>query len=209
MTGDVIQDDSREAYERFCDLLSPVGLPVHCVPGNHDVKPLMREVLDRPPFTYCDSTIYGNWLVIGVDSCLEGSPAGRVSDRELARIDGLLKETAAEHVMVCLHHPPLPVGSRWLDEVGMQNGAQFLARIAVRGKVRLVIFGHVHQAFDGMYGSIRLVGTPSTCSQFEVGSESYAVSDEPPAYRRIALHADGAVDAELVWLGGRDEHTGN
>lgn len=201
MTGDVIQDDSRAAYERFREMLTPLDLPVHCVPGNHDLKPLMQAVLDREPFRYCDSTIYGNWLVAGVDSCLEGNPAGRVAEHELERIGGILGETAAEHAMICLHHPPLPVGSRWLDEVGLRNGAQFLERIAVSAKVRVAIFGHVHQAFDGMFNSIRIIGTPSTCTQFEAGSESYAVSDEPPAYRRMGLHADGRVDAELVWLG--------
>ena len=49
MTGDLIQDDSRGAYDRFCELMSPLGLPVYCVPGNHDVRDLMRDAVSQSP----------------------------------------------------------------------------------------------------------------------------------------------------------------
>lgn len=198
-TGDLVQDDSREAYERFRRLMTPLGLPVHCVPGNHDIPPLMQEVLDSEPFYYCDSIEKNNWLIVNVDSCAKGTAAGRVADSELDRVDDLIGKSRAEHVMICLHHPPLPVGSAWLDEVGLQNADRFLRRMMISGKVRLSIFGHVHQAFDGAFGSMRVIGTPSTCRQFTVGSDTYAVDGNPPAYRRIVLHADGAIDTELVW----------
>ncbi|HET6629248.1 MAG TPA: metallophosphoesterase [Woeseiaceae bacterium] len=205
MTGDVIQDDSRGAYERFRDLVAPLGLPVHCVPGNHDRPALMREVLDREPFRVCAAEIYGRWLVAGVDSVVEGSPAGRVAGPELARIRAILDGTSAEHALLLVHHPPVPVGSRWLDQVGLENGPEFLETIAGSGKVRAVLFGHVHQAFDGAVDSIRIIGTPSTCAQFETGSDDYAVSGRPPAYRRLALLPDGSLDSELVWLD--DKHS--
>jgi Icc protein len=199
MTGDVVQDDTRAAYERFRNMMAQIGLPIYCVPGNHDIRPLMQEVLDSEPFSYCDSFEASNWLIAGIDSCAEGTPAGLIGEAELDRLDGLIADARADHVMICLHHPPLPVGSRWLDEVGLRNGEQFLRRIIASGKVRLAIFGHVHQAFDRAFESVRILGTPSTCRQFEVASVTYAVDDNPPAYRRIALHANGTVDTELIW----------
>lgn len=201
MTGDVVQDDSRGAYARFRDLVASLGLPVYCVPGNHDIPKLMQEVLGGEPlFRYCASGIHGRWLIVGIDTSVEGSPAGRVSAPELERVRQVLGTTRAEHALVCLHHPPLPVGSRWLDQVGLENGSEFLEAIAASGKARGVLFGHVHQAFEGAFGSIRIIGTPSTCTQFETGSDEYAVSDRPPAYRRVALHPDGSVESELVWV---------
>ncbi len=201
MTGDVVQDDSRGAYERFRDLVAPLGLPVYCVPGNHDVPKLMQEVLDGEPlFRYCAAGTHGPWLVVGVDTSVAGSPAGRVAVHELERLRQVLDTTPAEHALVCLHHPPLPVGSRWLDQVGLANGAEFLETIGASGKTRAVLFGHVHQAFEDTFGSIRIIGTPSTCTQFETGSDEYAVSDQPPAYRRVALHPDGSVESGLVWV---------
>lgn len=200
MTGDVVQDDSRAAYERFRDLVAPLRRPVHCVPGNHDVPGVMREVLDAEPFLYCAAVEHGSWLVAGADSSVEGAVAGRVAESELERLMTALRRTPAEHAVVCLHHPPLPVGSRWLDEIALENGREFLEAMAAAGKVRLVLFGHVHQALDAGFGAIRILGTPSTCSQFERFSTEYAVSAEPPAYRRIALGEDGSVESALVWV---------
>jgi len=200
VTGDIVQDYTPEAYLRFRNAMTALKLPVYCVPGNHDVPSIMREALEREPFHYCDPVETGNWLIAGVDSCVEGSAAGYIDGNELDSLDRLIADSPADHVMVCLHHPPLHIGSKWLDELGLRNGKQFLQRVAGSGKVRLVVFGHVHQAFDGGYGPVRVLGTPSTCRQFALGSDSYALDDNPPAYRRIALGSDGQVDTELVWI---------
>lgn len=200
MTGDIIQDDSREAYERFCELMQPLGLPVYCVPGNHDVRATMKDALTGPEFHYCESVVHGCWLITGIDSCMNDDAAGRIDDQEMDRLDKILEATPAEHVLICLHHPPLPVGSRWLDQVGLRNGEEFLCLIARTGKVRAAIFGHVHQEFEGRHGSIQIVGTPSTCRQFKVASDEFALDDNPPAYRRISLHPDGRFESELIWL---------
>lgn len=200
LTGDLIQDDSREAYGHIDRLLGTLGPPVYCVPGNHDVRPLMRETLAPERFHYCGATERRNWLLAGADSCIEGSAGGRVAAAELDRLDALIDASAAEHALVWVHHPPLPVGSRWLDGLGMENGEEFLQRLARSGKVRMAIFGHAHQAFEGRHGQVRVVGTPSTCRQFRIGSDSFDVDDNPPAYRRITLQPGGTVDTELVWV---------
>lgn len=201
MTGDLIQDDSREAYDRFCESMRPLGLPIYCVPGNHDIREMMKDALVGPEFHYCESVIHGDWLIAGIDSCIDDDAAGRVTDAELSRLETLLDATAAPYVLICLHHPPLPIGSKWIDDmVGLRNGEEFLHLIARSGKVRAAIFGHVHQAFEGMYESIQIIGTPSTCRQFKVGSDVFALDDNPPAYRRISLYGDGRVETELIWI---------
>ena len=200
MTGDLIQDDTREAYTRFCELMRPMKLPVYCVPGNHDVRSIMKEALAEPGFHYCESCTLGDWSIIGIDSCVGDEAAGRIEAKEMERLERELEETIAEHVLICLHHPPLPVGSKWLDQVGLRNGDEFLHLIAQTGKVRAAIFGHVHQEFEAVHDSIHIIGTPSTCRQFKAASDEFALDDNPPAYRRILLHADGAVASELIWL---------
>ena len=200
VTGDIIQDDSREAYVRFRRMLQPLGLPVYCVPGNHDIRALMQEMLSQPPFYYCSSLVAGNWLITGIDSCIRDSAGGCIADAELTRLENILGETDADHVMICLHHPPVSMGSRWLDSVGLANAAEFLELISQFPQVRIATFGHVHQNVDELHGAIRIVGTPSTCRQFKPGSANFAVDDRPPAYRRFSLHRDGRVEDELVWL---------
>ncbi|MDH3553981.1 MAG: phosphodiesterase [Gammaproteobacteria bacterium] len=200
VTGDLIQDDSAGAYVHFCQLLGTIGLPVHCVPGNHDIRALMRDALAAPPFHYCDSVQSGNWLIIGIDSCVTGQAGGHVTDSELERLEETIAAAAEPNAMVCLHHPPVPMGSQWLDTVGLDNGDEFLRRVRDMGKVRLAIFGHVHQPYDADHGGVRIIGTPSTCRQFAQASEDFALDDSPPAYRRITLLADGSFEHDLVWL---------
>ncbi len=200
VTGDLIQDDSAEAYRHFADALSRLELPVHCIPGNHDVRPLMRNALSAAPFDYCASIDLGDWQLIGIDSCLDGTPGGRVADEELERLDAAIRGSDAPNVLVCLHHPPIAMGSAWLDRVGLENGDQLLERLAESGRVRAALFGHVHQAYDRQHGETRIIATPSTCRQFLPKSDEFAVDELPPAYRRIEMHADGSLSTELVWI---------
>ena len=200
LTGDIIQDDSAEAYVHCCDLLSAFDLPVFCVPGNHDVRHLMQDILPKPPFSYCDSLAIGNWLIVGIDSCSAGRAGGKIAERELRRMEETVAASSAEHVLICLHHPPVPMHSKWLDSVGLDNGGEFLSRATSIGRVRAAIFGHVHQDYDAWHDGIRLLATPSTCRQFLPRADEFAVDDRPPAYRRIELQPDGSIESELIWV---------
>ena len=200
VTGDLIQDDSAGAYGRFQELLLPLNLRIHCVPGNHDVRHLMKPVCARPPFSYCAREELRNWLLIGLDSCVTDTAGGELSAAELERLDDAVAASRAAHVAVFLHHPPVPMGSKWLDTVGLRNGDELLRRMHKLNKVRLVAFGHVHQDYDKDHDGIRIVATPSTCRQFKPGSDDFAVDDKPPAYRRLMLQADGTVKSELQWV---------
>lgn len=200
LTGDIVQDDSDEAYGHCRELLSPLGLPVLSVPGNHDHRERMRALLPDPPFAYCAAHEFGDWLILGIDSCSEGRAGGRIADSELRRLDAAIAASASPHVLICLHHPPVPMHSKWLDTVGLDNGDEFLARASASGRVRAAIFGHVHQDYDAVHNGMRLIATPSTCRQFLPRADEFAVDDRPPAYRRIELCPDGAVDIDLVWV---------
>ncbi len=200
VTGDLIQDDSEEAYGRFRDLLSSLKLRVHCVPGNHDVRELMKRTCMRPPFSYCAREKIGDWLLIGLDSCVSDDAGGSLPDAEIDRLETAVTESNAKHVAVFLHHPPVPMNSEWLDTVGLKNGDAVLEKLRMLGKIRLVAFGHVHQDYDDDYEGIRIIATPSTCRQFKPGSKDFAVDDNPPAYRKLTLHTDGSVGSELVWV---------
>jgi uncharacterized protein YbaP (TraB family) len=144
-TGDLIQDDSFEAYERFRELMLPLNLRVHCVPGNHDVRDLMKKACCVPPFSYCAYEEVRNWLIVGIDSCLddesEGDAGGEVSGEELDRLEGVVADSTAPHVMVCLHHPPVLIGSKGLDSVGLRNRSEVVDRLRALARVRVVALG--------------------------------------------------------------------
>ena len=107
--------------------------------------------------------------------------------------------------MVCLHHHPVPMSSRWLDRVGLNNAAEFLHTIDAHRNVRAVVWGHVHQNYDALRKGVRMLATPSTCAQFAPNSDDFAVDRRPPAYRTFELRPDGSLLTEVVWL---EQHAG-
>lgn len=201
ITGDLIQDNSSEAYDRFREMLLPLNMRMHCVPGNHDVRKLMRPVCNRPPFSYCAKEEIRDWLLLGIDSCVSGSAGGEISSDEFERLETIIGDSTAKHVLIHLHHPPVPMDSVWLDTVCLSNGDELLHRLQALHRVRLVLFGHVHQPYEKEHNGMQVIGTPSTCRQFQPGSVEFGVDDRPPAYRRVVLHADGSSENELIWVG--------
>ncbi len=201
-TGDLSEDESRGAYQAFADMLAPFELPVHCLPGNHDDPACMRGLLDRPPFTLCATPRLGRWQLVMLSSRLPRTPAGKLGEAELARLDRALSAGGYEHALVCVHHQPLPMGSRWVDRHMLADANDFRRLITSHPRVRAVLWGHVHQQSDRDIDGVRWLSTPATCGQFLPGSDEFATDDRPPAWRWLTLHPDGRIDTEVSWLTG-------
>jgi 3',5'-cyclic-AMP phosphodiesterase len=198
VTGDLVQDDP-SGYLRFKSIMGNLQKPVLCIPGNHDEPEAMRRSLNVAPFQYCGTHAIGDWQFIMLDSYDPGHVGGRLTAGELARLDADLANSRA-HSLVCLHHQPVAMGSRWLDGVGLANPDEFWRVIDAHAHVRGVVWGHVHQEYDGERHGVRLFATPSTGAQFLPHSDRYAVDSRPPAYRRFDLDADGGIHSAVSWV---------
>lgn len=198
-TGDLVQDDPG-GYARFVEAFSQLGRPVLTLPGNHDDIAAMRTAVRREPFQYCGHFDAGAWRIVMVDSVKPGAASGYVSSAALGELRRALATAGQRHVLVCLHHQPVPMRSRWLDTVGLENPDDFFAVIDAFPAVRAVLWGHVHQAYEAQRRGVKLLSTPSTCAQFLAHSDDFAIDPSPPAYRILELTAAGAVVTEVLWL---------
>jgi 3',5'-cyclic-AMP phosphodiesterase len=199
LTGDLVQDD-RDGYARVREQFAGAGVPVHCLPGNHDLPADLRTELAGPPFVHDLANRYDDWLIVMLDSTVAGENHGHLSAAEIARLDAALRKNADAHALVCLHHHPVPHGSPWLDALMLDNSADLFAVLARHPRVRGLLWGHVHQALDDVRGGMRLMGTPSTCMQFEPDAEEFNVDSRPPAYRWIDLGRDGKLETGIEWV---------
>lgn len=200
-TGDLVQDDPG-GYAHFRAAFGALGRPVLCIPGNHDDVPAMQAALATAPFQIGGLHDAGHWRIMLLDSTVAGHTGGHLDDAELARLLQGLRSAGDRHVLVCLHHHPAPLHSRWLDQVGLANGSELLALLHDFPNARAVVFGHVHQACDMDLRGLRLIATPSTCSQFKPHTDEFAIDTRPPAWRVLRLHADGRIETRLNWLEG-------
>ncbi len=196
LTGDIVNDDPG-GYATVRELLGGLGRPVWCLPGNHDNPALMRLELAVDPFQAGGHHDLGNWRIVLLDSCAPGQAHGRLGDAELARLEAALAGAGERHVIVALHHHPIPMGSRWIDSVALQNPQALFAITDRHAAVRAMTWGHVHQQHDSLRRGVRMLATPSTCAQFLPRSEQFAIDAAPPGYRCLSLHADGRIETEV------------
>ena len=200
VTGDIGDDHSPGAYAVFRRTMASCGVPVWCLPGNHDDPQVMAAALAVAPFHYGGHARIGGWGIVLLDTHVPGEAAGRLSAGELLRLDATLHALADLPVLVCLHHPPVPVGSEWLDAVGLANPRDFLDAMDRHPHVRAVLAGHVHQEFEHQRGSVRYFTTPSTCAQFAPRTPRCVMDRRPPGYRRLELTEDGSLTTDVCWL---------
>ncbi len=199
LTGDLVHDDAA-GYAALRARFGNSPAPVHCLPGNHDESELLKRELAGPPFVHDFAVRHGAWLVVMLDSTVAGSHHGHLATEELDRLDGALAANVGAHALVCLHHQPVPHGSRWLDELMLDNAPEFFAVVTRHAGVRGLAWGHTHQPFEGMHGRVRLMGTPSTCMQFAQHTDEFEVDTRPPAYRWLELEDDGGIETGLEWV---------
>jgi Icc protein len=196
-TGDLVHDASPQGYAELRASLAKFNIPVFCLPGNHDDPPAMRNHLPGGQVvadTVCD---FGPWRFVMLDSVIPGSEGGHLAAAELDRLRAAL-ETSDRHTLVCMHHQAVPVGSAWLDTMAIDNPEPLFEIIDQAQQVRGLLWGHIHQTFEGQRGSVRLMGSPSTCVQFAPQSETFEVDEEPPGFRLLALLPNGEIRSQVV-----------
>lgn len=190
-TGDLVHDGSERGYRRFRRNFEALGVRTLVIPGNHDDPVAMARVFDRGRVSWSSHAILGNWQFLMLDSFVQGSSGGRLGEPQLCWLDEHLSRYAGEHALVALHHHPVTVGSRWLDDIGLEDGEAMLEVLARHPQVRAVVWGHVHQSFSAEYRGIRLLGCPSTCIQFRPESSEFALDERNAGFRWLELFADG------------------
>ena len=195
VTGDLVHDGSESGYTRLQEFFSAYSVPVLLMAGNHDeLRQLQNSAADGPA-RFVKQIQCRGWRIILLDSTIPGSDGGRLADVELSMLQQHLSSAPALPTLVCLHHQPVPMGSRWLDGMLLENAREFFAVLDRHPQVRGVLWGHVHQEYDEMRNGVRLLSTPSTCFQFKPHSDDFSLDALPPGYRWLDLYPDGRIDS--------------
>lgn len=171
VTGDLADSGSAAEYDRFHELIAPLAMPLHVLPGNHD------DLDWAGPHTVdCDGL-----RVVLCDTQRRGRDDGHLD------LDWLAAEIAPSGpAIVAMHHPPMPIGIGGLDAIGLpENERDGLAALLDRSPhVVRVVAGHVHRTAFATLGGRPVVTCASTNLQarLEIGTDSYTIVPEPPAF---------------------------
>lgn len=202
LTGDLVQDDP-DAYPLLRGALDALDVPTLLIAGNHDARDALHRQLAGPGLQVEGGLLAGNWQIIMLNTALAGAKHGVLDAAELQRLERTLRAHPERHALVCLHHQPVPVGSRWLDRIGLRDPEALFAILEQHSQVRALLWGHVHQEYAALRDGIRLLSTPSTCVQFLPASDDYALDiTAGPGYRWLTLYPDGRLDTGVVRISG-------
>ena len=194
ITGDIANHGAKSAYQRLQEYLSEIKIPIYMLPGNHDDAALMQEVFGKSN----NIAQLGAWNLIFLDSNDGRHYHGQLSVNELRFLEGALKRSKGRHALIALHHPPVDIGSAWMDVMQLKNKHAFFDIIDRFESPRAVIWGHTHQEFDQYRKGIRLLSSPSTCSQFLPQSAQHQKDTQAAGYRWLELNADGSLDTGVI-----------
>ena len=198
LTGDVSEDASPSSYGRVSAWMDSVGAPVLALPGNHDDPAVMRRYFPRGPWAGPYFAPARGWQVVLLNSTAPGEIGGVISREHLAGLKEGLNRSRSEHVLLALHHQPIPVGSPWIDRYALKNPEWLLALLDRDPRVRCVTWGHVHQEFEAERGGVRMLGSPSSVANSIPGKQKFTLDVAGPAVRWFRLAPDGAFDTGLL-----------
>ncbi len=212
ISGDLVQEETAAAYQRISEILRDFPTPIYVLPGNHDISALMQsKLVDQDEnIRFQIQQAFGQWQCLFLDTNKPQCPDGHLDEKQFQRIDAKLDAISAdEHVMLFMHHHPLPIGSPWMDNQGLQQSGQFWQMINRHPNVSAVVFGHIHSEFftrhklDNSH-TVNVWGTPATCIQVRHIDENLNIDHARPAWREFELHTDGRVETAVHYLPDED-----
>jgi 3',5'-cyclic AMP phosphodiesterase CpdA len=150
VSGDTVNDGQRDQYAILGAILARCSVAVYLVPGNHDRREALRDVLPASFFPGTPGERLHYVLdthpvrLIGLDTAERGRPGGYLDDAGLAWLESTLLAAPDRPTLIFMHHPPFRTGVNAADMLGFRGVRRF-GRIAARHQaVRRIIAGHIH-----------------------------------------------------------------
>ena len=198
LTGDVSEDASAASYARVAIRLGTLGAPILALPGNHDEPEVMKDHFPLGPWAGPGMFEMDPWLVMGLDSTRPGKISGSFSQQDLERFDASMRGSEAEHILVALHHQPVPVNAPWIDRYALEDPDRFLNYVDRETRVRCVAWGHVHHAVAADRKGVSFLGAPSSVANSLPGTQKFTLDLAGPSCRWLELGDDGTVTTGLL-----------
>ena len=193
VTGDSVDYGRKSEYDLLKELLSPLGMPLYFVVGNHDERAALREAICGPAFKYlekCDDFVQyavdlGGIRLIALDTAVPMEGRGKLCSKRLAWLDERLGEDNSP-TLVAMHHPPFRTGIAHMDALGLEGSQALESIIARHSHVERLLCGHIHRSIQCRFGNTFASTCPSTAHQVALdlridGPDCFVM--EPPGYQ--------------------------
>jgi 3',5'-cyclic AMP phosphodiesterase CpdA len=194
VSGDLAEHAKPKEYRLAQKLIGKLGVPMFGLPGNHDDRTTMREVLGfgdpdggAAPLDY--TVDFGPLRLIVVDSTIPGEDRGAFEPGQLERLDAELGNSPTPAI-VAMHHPPLTTAMADWDGVNLPVAEReaLAAVIARRPQAKAIVAGHLHRVTVSALAGRPVLAAPSTYLQArpDFGAEKVKLYAGAPGF---VIHA--------------------
>jgi 3',5'-cyclic AMP phosphodiesterase CpdA len=198
LAGDLADRGEVGAYHHLAERLAPLRMPVHITLGNHDDRTSFLSVFgaerDDPMGRVSSVIDAANHRIILLDTSEPGLVGGRLCQGRLDWLAARLDEALDRPVIIVQHHHANPL-SLPVDEIILENAADYLAVLKRHPDIRQVIAGHVHLPSTAVWRGIpmtTLAGSHYSVSPHVPGVPGQQRQFEGPAQMAVVLaSADG------------------
>ncbi len=179
-----------EAARRFKEIAAPLRVPLHLVPGNHDVGDKAvdwmpadivcsdyvsryRETFGKDYYAFDSGSLRG----IVINSLLMNSDLPEEAEQR-AWLESELKASAGRRIFAFIHYPPYvlaPDERSTYDNID-QPGRAWLLDLLRKHNVEAMFAGHVHNFWYDVHGETEMYLLPSTAFLRHDYSEFYRVN---------------------------------
>ncbi|MGI9524783.1 MAG: phosphodiesterase [Hyphomicrobiaceae bacterium] len=166
LTGDLTDNGTREQMDHCCELLHALIPPLFPIPGNHDsganfadAFPKAAECAWPGGFSYMIEEFPVKICML--DSSVPEKPYGALHAECLARLEQVLDTNPDAPTLIAVHHPPIDVGIRHMDQQRLETVDELRRIIHHRPQVLAILCGHIHRTILGMLGMTPVVVAPS------------------------------------------------
>ncbi|HTS88266.1 MAG TPA: phosphodiesterase [Gemmatimonadales bacterium] len=191
VTGDVADQMETAEYELARGMLRRLRRPCFALPGNHDSRRGMRELLPfclREPLREDCLAYVVEQLplrLVMLDSVIPGHGDGRLGGDQLAWLDSVLAAAPSSPSLLAVHHPPFETGIGFMDRIGLNDRAALGEVVARHGQVVGIVAGHVHRTIVGSLAGRVALTAPSVAHQIPLdlspdGPDTFVL--EPPGF---------------------------
>ena len=165
-TGDIANDGSQESYRQLSDLIMGIKDKIFVIPGNHDdMKNIVHVLPQSNLFVSTSNNLIriSNWYFLYLATVVEDEDYGRISSQTMKEFESALQNLHGCNICVVMHHHPFNVGLDFVDKYKIEN---FGLISGLFSRVKLVMYGHVHNDYTLYRDGAVYSSCPSTCFQF-------------------------------------------
>lgn len=196
LTGDLSHDGSKFSYQHIINSLKDYTAPIHYIVGNHDTPSTAHQTFKNSHIQGSRYFDLGDWRCIGLDSFWDGRIEGRLAQSEIDRTVNLLEEWHG-HSLLYLHHNTVEGDDTYSHM--LQNGEGFIAALLPhKEKIKGILCGHVHAAYDNECCGFRFLSSPSTCHQYLFENGKSRIDPVPPGFCVYTLTETGELHREVI-----------